>query len=234
MVDPEEWEWIAAKTTGSFDHLVIATTLPVFLPPGIHFLEAWNEAMCGGRWGRVAAWVGERIRRACDLEHWAAFEDSFDQLVDLLREVSAGSAGTPPATVTILGGDVHTTYAARVDLGDEGGSSSVYQLVCSPFRNPMGTRRRRVVHAAGGPVAARIFAGLARACGVSRPTVSWEYLSPRTYDNTIGELCLDRRSASVRLRRSKTTSESGPWLKGVVDHQLSVDAKSEGRSSSSR
>jgi hypothetical protein len=222
MVDPEEWDWIGAKTTGSFDHLIIATTLPVFLPPGIHHLEAWNEAMCDGRWGGAAAWVGERIRRACDLEHWAAFQDSFDQLVDLLRDVSRGAGGTPPASITILGGDVHTTYAAWVDLGGEAGSSSVYQLVCSPFRNPMGTHRRRLVNAAGGRSAARIFAALARACGVSRPTVSWGYLSQRTYDNTIGELRLDHRLASVSFRRSKTTTESGAWLKDVVDHQLSV------------
>ncbi len=51
MVDDEEWQWIRDKATGSFDHLIIATTLPAFLPHGIHHMEAWNEAMCDGRWG---------------------------------------------------------------------------------------------------------------------------------------------------------------------------------------
>ena len=39
MVDDEEWEWIVEHGRGAFDHLVIASTLPVFLlardpPPG--------------------------------------------------------------------------------------------------------------------------------------------------------------------------------------------------------
>jgi hypothetical protein len=79
-----------------------------------------------------------------------------------------------------------------------------------------------VVKAAGSRVAARIFAALARACGVDRPTVSWRYLSERTYDNAVGELRLDHRSAALALRRSKTTTESGPWLKHIVDHELST------------
>ena len=34
---------------------MIASTLPVFLPHGIHHLEAWNEALCDGRWGKAVA-----------------------------------------------------------------------------------------------------------------------------------------------------------------------------------
>ena len=50
MIDEEEWDWIVDHS-GRFDHLILASTLPVFLPPGIHHLEAWNEAVCAGRWG---------------------------------------------------------------------------------------------------------------------------------------------------------------------------------------
>ena len=60
MVDEEEWDWIVDHSLGAFDHLVIASTLPVFMPHGIHHLEAWNEAVCDGRWGKVAA----RLARA--------------------------------------------------------------------------------------------------------------------------------------------------------------------------
>ena len=38
--------------------LIIASTLPVFMPHGIHHLEAWNEAVCAGRWGAAAARLG--------------------------------------------------------------------------------------------------------------------------------------------------------------------------------
>ncbi len=160
------------------------------------------------------------MRRACDLEHWATFHDSFEQLVELLREISSGGGGEPPATITILGGDVHTTYAVEVDLGPDHGESKVYQLVCSPFRNPMGTWRRRMVRLAGGRWAARIFGALARAGRVPQMDVQWDYLSPRTFTNTIGELRLDGRSARVTLRRSKRQEEPGSWLKVVAEHSL--------------
>jgi hypothetical protein len=176
--------------------------------------------MCDGRWGSAAAWLGERIRRACDLEHWATFHDSFEQLVDLLRDISRGAGGAPPATITILGGDVHTTYAVEVDLGPGAGTSKVFQLVCSPFRNPMGTGRRRIVKAAGGRFAATVFGTLARAGRVPQTAVRWDYLSPRTFDNTIGELLLDEASAQVTLRRSKRQDEPGDWLKVVAQHSL--------------
>ena len=79
MVDGEEWEWIVERSHEALDHLVIVSTLPVFMSPGVHYLEAWNEAVCAGAWGRPAAWLGERIRRALDLEHWPAFQASFAQ-----------------------------------------------------------------------------------------------------------------------------------------------------------
>ena len=55
MIDAEEWDWIVDHVHGSFDHLILVTTLPAFAPPGIHHLEAWNEAICAGRWGRRRA-----------------------------------------------------------------------------------------------------------------------------------------------------------------------------------
>jgi hypothetical protein len=62
MIDEDEWEWIAEHARGSFDHLIVATTLPAFAPHGIHHLESWNEAVCDGRWGRSRA-NAERLRR---------------------------------------------------------------------------------------------------------------------------------------------------------------------------
>ena len=60
MVDEEEWAWIVERSHEALDHLVIVSTLPVFMSPGVHYLEAWNEAVCAGAWGRPAAWLGER------------------------------------------------------------------------------------------------------------------------------------------------------------------------------
>ena len=202
MVDTEEWEWIVEHAHGSFDHLILVTTLPAFAPHGIHQLEAWSEAVCAGRWGAAAARLGELIRRAVDLEHWAAFQRAFEQLVELLRDISTGLGGEPPATITILSGDVHTTYAVEVDLGAGAGRSRVYQVVCSPFRNPLRPFARRVVKATGSRLAARVFSVLARASGVPPTSATWRYLAHRTYDNSIGELNLDEEAATVTLYRA--------------------------------
>jgi len=202
MIDTAEWEWIVEHAHGSFDHLIIVTTLPAFAPHGIHHLEAWSEAVCAERWGAAAARAGERVRRAVDLEHWAAFQQAFEQLVDLLRDISRGLDGEPPATITILSGDVHTTYLAEVDLGAKAGPSRVYQVVCSPFRNPLRPFARRVVKATGSRLSARVFSALARACGVPPSSANWRYLAGRTFDNSIGELELDEEAATVTIYKA--------------------------------
>jgi hypothetical protein len=77
IFDEHEWDWIQERARGDFDHVVFATTDPVLLAPGLHYVEAWNEAVCDGAWGKRLVGVGERIRRALDLDHWAAFHVSF-------------------------------------------------------------------------------------------------------------------------------------------------------------
>ena len=67
MIDNEEWDWIVDHSRGAFDHLIVASTLPVFLAIGVHHLQAWNEALCAGSWGGLAANLSERLRRAVDL-----------------------------------------------------------------------------------------------------------------------------------------------------------------------
>jgi hypothetical protein len=134
MIDEEEWNWIVDHAHGEFDHLVIASTLPVFMPKGIHHLEAWNEAICAGAWGRNAARLGEKVRRAVDLEHWSAFHDSFERLCDWLRAVADGDeTERSPSTIVLLGGDVHNAYINQVTLPTTSTEPScVYQIVCSP------------------------------------------------------------------------------------------------------
>ncbi|WP_238163504.1 hypothetical protein [Kribbella capetownensis] len=66
MVDAHEWEWVRRHTVGAthpIRHLLLASTLPFLLAPGLHHLEGWDEAVSSGAWGRRGARVGERIRR---------------------------------------------------------------------------------------------------------------------------------------------------------------------------
>jgi hypothetical protein len=141
MLDEHEWGWLEEQLTGDYDHVIIASTLPVLLAPTLHYVEAWNEAVCQGAWGSLAARWSEKLRRALDLEHWAAFQDSFQRLIELIREVGSGTRGAAPASIVMLGGDVHQAYLETVRFPSGSGvQSNVYQAVCSPFRNQLGKR----------------------------------------------------------------------------------------------
>jgi hypothetical protein len=220
MVDDDEWDWIVDHSSGAFDHVIIASTLPVFLPIGIHHLQAWNEALCAGRWGQLVANISEWLRRAVDLEHWAAFNHSFEQLCDWLRTIARGTESTePPATILLLGGDVHCSSVSEVDLG-AGRSTRVYQLICSPFRNPLSRKERRIVRATGSRIAAKLFGSLAKAAGVTKPSASWTPIRDATFENALGELVLEGRSASTTIRRSPREGEDPELL--VAEQPLAL------------
>jgi hypothetical protein len=221
MVDEAEWAWITEHAQGSYDHLIIASTLPVFMTKGIHHLEAWNEAVCAGAWGGLAARAGEKVRRALDLEHWPAFQRSFATMLELLGQLSQGEeGGTPPATITLIGGDVHTAYIAEVALG-RSQRSRVYQVVCSPFRNPLSAHERRTVKVAATTAAGRVMALLARLAGVERPAADWRFLSGPTFDNSVAVLELDERRSQVTIRRSGPEDGEGPPLTELHSRVLS-------------
>ena len=99
MVDDGEWEWIRVHSRGDFDHLVIVSSMPVFLSSGVHYLEAWSEAVCSGAWGGPTARMGEKLRRALDLEHWPAFQRSFERMMQLLARRRIGRRGPSAAGV---------------------------------------------------------------------------------------------------------------------------------------
>ena len=95
--------------------------------------------MAGGAWGpAVRARSAERLRQAVDLEHWAAFQESFARLAELLRSVGAGERGRAPASIVVLSGDVHHAYLFEVAFRRGSGvQPHVWQAVCSPYRNPL-------------------------------------------------------------------------------------------------
>ncbi|GAA2038160.1 alkaline phosphatase D family protein [Agromyces tropicus] len=136
LLDPDELDWFDAQLRGGFRHVLIATSLPFLLPMGLHNVEAWDEAISQGAWGRRAAGVGEVLRQAVDLEHWGAWQDTFQKVARMVRELAAGERGPAPQNVLFLAGDVHYSYLAQVDRDDVPGAR-VLQAVCSPIRNPL-------------------------------------------------------------------------------------------------
>jgi len=217
MVDDEEWRWVERHATGGVGHLVIADTLPMFFSPAFHHAEAFSEGVCGGAWGSVLARVGERARRAFDLEHWAAFNDSFRRMCELLRAVSAGERGTPPASIVLLGGDVHHAYFARIEAG---GSSTVWQAVCSPFRNQLRKTERRQARLGFSHPIARVLRGLARRAGVPDPPLRWEVTDGPCFDNQVGMLELDGPTARLRVERTTDSGWREPRLTASLQRRL--------------
>lgn len=213
IVDDEEWEWIRERTRGDFDHLILASTVPVFMAQGIQNLEAWNEAVCAGRWGRLAARVGEKLRRALDMDHWAAFQRSFRRMVDLLRERSTPSdgGGPAPATIMLISGDVHHAYITEVQVAARQ-ASRIYQLVCSPFRKALTTKERLVVRLFFTRGVGLLTRAAAHLASVEAPKAHWRSISGPTFDNSIGLIDVDGRTARVVIRQSGTQSADGPDL----------------------
>jgi hypothetical protein len=222
MLDAEEWAWIEEKASGDFDHLLFGTSLPFLLSPGLHHLEAWNEAVCGGAWGRPAAKLGEYIRQALDLEHWSAFHDSFAGLVRLLRAIGAGerSNSHPPASMVVLSGDVHHGYLAEIDLGD-GVKSAIYQSVGSPLRNPLGLPERLALGAGWTKTGGLVGKTLARLAGVEEPSVSWRLTHDEPwFENHISTLELRGREATLRVEKTNPEDEREPRLYPILEHHL--------------
>ena len=110
--------------------------------PGVHHMEGWNEAVAQGAWGKYPARFGEWFRQFLDLEHWAAFRESFDETTELLGEAVRQDGA--PSTILMLSGDVHCSYTARAELTEvEHPDTEIHQLTMSPFRNDIEKAAKR-------------------------------------------------------------------------------------------
>jgi hypothetical protein len=222
MLDEDEWAWLGEHLQGDFDHLLVATSLPWLLGRGMHYVEAWSEAVAGGAWGGALAPVGERIRRTADLEHWAAFQESFARLAELVRSVAAGERGEAPASVVLLSGDVHHAYLFEVAFRRGSGvRSHVFQAVCSPYRNPLGKRERSVIRLGLSRPAAFVARALAASAGVEDPPVRWRMVGDGPwFDNQVATLRVDGREIDLRLERAKPVDAEAARLERVLSRKL--------------
>jgi PhoD-like phosphatase len=220
MVDADEWACIEEWTRGDFDHLLLGTSLPAFLGRGMHHLEAWNEAVCDGAWGKWASRAAEKLRQAVDLEHWAAFGDSLRRLEGLLDEVARGGRGRAPGSIVLLSGDVHHAYLARARWHEGDGRAPVYQAVCSPFRNPLSSHERRAIRIAMSRPAEVVTHALARAAGVVDEPLTWDILTGPWFDNQVATLDLDGRRAVMRIEKVQRDDEAGTRLDQVAEERL--------------
>ncbi|MGC5221041.1 alkaline phosphatase D family protein [Micromonospora sp. DT81.3] len=185
LVDSTEWQWLDEQLRGGFRHLLIASSLPFLLPIGLHHVESWDEAVSQGAWGRFPARIGERLRQIVDLEHWAAWQNSFQALARTLTEIADGGRGPAPESLLILSGDVHFSYIAEVERS---GGGRIVQAVCSPVRNPLPILMRwfSVVMSYG--LARPVGAVVARSAKVPDPPFEWTTTKGPWFDNNLSVL----------------------------------------------
>ncbi|MFI5931323.1 alkaline phosphatase D family protein [Actinoplanes sp. NPDC051494] len=213
MLPAAEWQWFIDQAHGDYDHLVVGSSLPWLMPPAIHHVESWNEKLADSPGERRAA-LAEKIRRAFDLEHWAAFNRSFEALTELFRRLGEGGPNAPahrvgasgayaaPATISVLSGDVHHSYVAAADLGPAV-TTPVHQLTCSPIHNQVPVFMRPLMRFSWSRAAAKGMRALARAAGVPRPSVRWGRLAGPYFGNAVSTLRHDGLHAEVRVEGTR-------------------------------
>ena len=185
------------------EHVLIGSSLPWLLAPAIHDVQSANAAACA----RGSA-LGERIRQAVDLEHWAAFRDSFDRLATLLRRVAVGPRA--PATISVLSGDVHHSYVARADFNGPAGGSPVYQLVCSPVHHSVPWAATALMRAAWNAALAAVVRSVVRRYGVADPSLSWRLLNGPAFGNAVATLVFSGRKAEIVIEKSGPNGRLDP------------------------
>ncbi len=228
MLDEVEMDWLDDQMQGDVEHLLVGTSLPFLLPTGLHHLEAFDEALAGGAWGGMAARVGEYVRQGVDLEHWGAFQDSFQRVSRMAIEVAAGERGRAPHTVTFLSGDVHHSYVSKVTgvLGTriEG---TILQAVCSPMRNPLPRVFRfataALAYGVAGPIG--VVASLSRA--VPRSPLRWEQTAGPWFENNLATL--DVRPDSLEMWWAKGEVHDGAHERPELRRVRTVTVDHEGR-----
>ncbi|MBT2504950.1 alkaline phosphatase family protein [Streptomyces sp. ISL-98] len=208
MLDDAEAQWVhdqALEDPGSYDHLLIGTSLPWLLPPLIHDAEGWNAALCRGERGAQWARFGEDLRRRSDLEHWAAFPASFEWLTGLIEK--AGSGPAAPATICVLSGDVHHAYVAELTWlngrAEAGPVARVLQLTCSPVHNRIPRSIRLGFRFGWSGTGRRLGRFLARHGRVDTPRIDWRKTSGPWFGNQLMTLTLRGRTAALRLDQAR-------------------------------
>ena len=188
MLDDGELMWLDAQLQGDVDHLLIGTSLPFLLAPGLHHIESFGESIAQGAWGPPGMRLGEWARKRADLEHWGAFERGFRDVAELVLEVATGRRGRAPRTITFLSGDVHHSYVAEAWPRDGQAASRILQAVCSPIRNPLPRGMRGFTALAAKRATGKVGRLLSLAGRVPREPIRWSVTEGPWYDNNLAVL----------------------------------------------
>jgi hypothetical protein len=224
ILDDDEFDFVDGAVRQAVaegvDHVLIGTSLPWLLPHAIHDIERWNETVTGRHAGKPLGRLFDKVRQAADLEHWAAFGQSFERLGRTLVAAARGEFGPAPATALVLSGDVHHAYAAEL-VRPGGLTSRVHQLTVSPLHN-QAPHAIEIGFKIGWSRAARALTGTINALGRVRPTaLQWRKQAGPFFGNELGELVLDGRDVRFRLHATRRDAAGETHFDQVLDTELS-------------
>jgi hypothetical protein len=139
-------------------------------------------------------------------------------MAGLLQAIASGERGDPPASVLMLGGDIHHAYLAGVEV--PGAKSRIWQAVCSPFRNPLDRHERVAAQLGASRPAERIAHWLARRAGVKDAPIKWSLVQKPTFDNQFATLELKGRTARMKIERTVPGDWQDPKLEVTLEREL--------------
>jgi hypothetical protein len=223
LVQEEEWSWIREQASKPARHLLLASSVPFLLAPALHHVEAFDEALTEGAWGRIGVALGEKLRRVAVLDHWASFQRTFRELAALLDAIAHGRVGEAPASIVMLSGDVHHCYLAEAGFGaHDGPRSRVWQAVCSAFRKELAPHERRTIAFGHSRTAERIGRRLARLAGVAPVPLDWRVVEEPAFANQVATLSIDGDHARVSVEQIAGEDWSDPRLELAFARELTT------------
>jgi hypothetical protein len=224
MVDDDEWKFVVERCTTDARHLLIGTSLPVFMAGGIPDMQRWSERVCDGKWGPPGRWVAERLRRRMDADHWPSFMRSFDAMVELLAELGRASRADRPASISVLSGDIHFSFHGQIHFPAEMDvATPVHQLVNSPLRNQLRPEERLVIRFMLSRAGRTIGRMLRRSVGDPPSPVTWQIDHGPVFANSVAEITFDGDDATLCIERALAGEDGHNEIEVAFDVELSAN-----------
>ena len=226
IVDDEEWDWIAEHARGDFDHLLIGTSVPFLLSPGLHHLEAVERGGLRrrlGTAGRAARREAAPRTRLRPLGRLPALLPSCSRSCSSESAAASAASRRPRSSSSPATSTTPTSPRSRFPRGS-GVQSAVYQARLLALPQP--ARQPRAAHDRGSRSArpgTRARPRRSRApAGAPDPGIRWRFREGPYFDNQVATLTLDGRERDDAAREDggRTPRATSAASSASIDRHL--------------